>query len=64
MNRYHFPVFICGFSDLNNVFHPIGLSVCTKENQHDYQFMLQSIQIGLSLVHLEQLPANNKRANI
>ena len=55
---FNFPVLICGFNDRNNCFHPIGLAISTNENQNDYHFLFQSIQIGLEGINLDPLPTN------
>ena len=48
----NFPVQIAGISDLDRVFHPFGIAVCTNENEHDYQFIFESVQVGLQRASL------------
>ncbi len=59
-----FPVLICGTSDKNKVFHPFGLSVCTKEKEHDYQFMFECLQVGLEATNQPTLKRDGSIALI
>jgi hypothetical protein len=59
-----FPVLICGTSDKNKVFHPFGLSVCSSEKEHDYQFMFECLQVGLEATNQPKLPNNGSIALI
>jgi hypothetical protein len=52
----NFPVLICGTSDKDKVFHPFGISVCTNERQEDFQFMFESLQVGLEVTSQSVLP--------
>ncbi|CAF3383995.1 unnamed protein product [Rotaria sp. Silwood2] len=42
-----FPVLITGTTDLKKVFHPFGLAICSNEKTEDFEFIFNSIQIGL-----------------
>jgi len=37
-----FPVMLVGFSDMNRVFHPIMLCMCTRKTTADYTFIYQT----------------------
>ena len=50
-----FPVQVVGTSDANNTFHPFGLAVCSTEREHDYQFIFNSVLIGLDRLQLPRL---------
>ena len=54
----NFPVLVCGTSDMDKVFHPFGLAVCTSEKENDFQFMFESLQVGLESTGQPQLPTN------
>ena len=49
---HKFPVQVVGRSDKSNKFHPFGLAVCTNEREHDYEFIFNSVLIGLSRLNL------------
>ncbi len=54
------PVLIVGFTDQNNVFHPVMICVTTDETHLDYQFLFQSIvkgieKLGKYFSHIHQL---------
>jgi len=51
-----YPALICGTSDMNKVFHPFGISICTNEKEHDFQFMFESLQVGLEMTSQPKLP--------
>lgn len=38
-----FPVLVMGFTDLHRSFHPIGIAVCSNEQQKDFEFIFESI---------------------
>ena len=44
---HNFPVLIIGFSDMDKVFHPLGLALCTTERGADFEFIFNSLQVGL-----------------
>jgi len=50
-----FPVIIIGFSDSNNVFHPIGMAITSEEKTADYQFVFHGLQYGLARLEIEKL---------
>ena len=52
----NFPVLICGTSDQDKVFHPFGISVCTNEKDNDFQFMFESLKVGLQAINQTALP--------
>ena len=45
-----FPVLVFGFNDLDNVFHPICISITSNETNRDYEFLFGTIQHGLFLI--------------
>ena len=47
-----YPVLIVGTTDGNRKFHSFGLAVCTWEKQQDFEFIFQSIIIGLEKLNL------------
>ena len=40
-------------SDMNRVFHPIGLALCHDETRYDFQFIFESLKIVIELLGLE-----------
>ncbi|CAF2123572.1 unnamed protein product [Rotaria magnacalcarata] len=50
-----YPVLIIGTTDLNKVFHPFGLAICSNEKTKDFQFIFNSIQIGMQKIKKELL---------
>ena len=50
-----YPVLIIGTTDLNKVFHPFGLAICSNEKMKDFQFIFNSIQIGMQKIKKELL---------
>ncbi|CAF3896417.1 unnamed protein product [Rotaria sordida] len=45
-----FPVLIIGTTDLNKAFHPFGMAVCSNEKTKDFQFIFNSLQIGMQKI--------------
>ena len=45
-----FTVLVFGFTDLDNEFHPVCLSISSKETHRDYEFLFGSIQYALQLI--------------
>ena len=45
-----FLVLVFGFNDLDNVFHPICISITSNETNRDYEFLFGAIQHGLFLI--------------
>ena len=45
-----FPVLVVGTTDLNKAFHPFGLAVCKDEQTKDFEFLFESLQIGLDKI--------------
>ncbi|CAF1449502.1 unnamed protein product [Adineta ricciae] len=45
-----FPVLIVGTTDLNKVFHPFGMAVCSNEKTKDFQFIFNSLQVGMQKI--------------
>lgn len=43
----NYPVLIVGTSDLHKKFHPFGVAVCTNETTADFEFVFNSLKIGL-----------------
>ncbi|CAF4727599.1 unnamed protein product, partial [Rotaria sp. Silwood2] len=50
-----FPVLIIGTTDLNKAFHPFGMTVCSNEKTKDFQFIFNSLQIGMQKIGKELL---------
>ncbi|CAF0964252.1 unnamed protein product [Adineta steineri] len=50
-----YPVLIIGTTDLNKVFHPFGLAICTNEKTKDFEFIFRSVQIGMKKINKELL---------
>ena len=44
------PVQIAGISDKSNRFHPILLTVCSNEDENDFNFLFSSFNKGISLI--------------
>jgi len=42
-----FPVLIAGFTDMDKVFHPIGLALCRDEKAEDFDFVCRGILHGI-----------------
>jgi len=40
---------------MNKAFHPFGLAVCTNEKTQDFEFIFQSLQIGLEKINKPRL---------
>ncbi|CAF3299791.1 unnamed protein product, partial [Rotaria sp. Silwood2] len=58
-----YPVLIIGTTDLNKVFHPFGLSICSNEKTKDFQFIFNSIQIGMQKIKKELLKPTARLAD-
>lgn len=39
-----FPVLVVGTTDLNRMFHLIGIAVCRSEKEEDFEFLFESVQ--------------------
>jgi hypothetical protein len=50
-----FPVLIIGTTDLNKVFYPFGLAICSNEKTKDFEFIFNSIQIGMQKINKDVL---------
>ena len=50
-----YPFLIPGTTDGNRKFHPFGLAVCTNERQEDFEFIFESIKVGLYNLNMEQI---------
>ena len=50
-----FPVLIVVTTDLNKVFHPFGLAICSNEKTKDFEFIFNSIQIGMGKLNKDLL---------
>ena len=50
-----YPVLIIGTSDMDKVFHPLGISLCTDEKSEDFQFIFASLKIGIEKCGYQQL---------
>ncbi len=50
-----FPVLIIGTTDLNKAFHPFGLAICSNEKTKDFEFIFNSIQIGMGKTNKDLL---------
>lgn len=50
-----YPVLIIGTTDLNKMFHPFGLAICSNEKTKDFQFIFNSIQIDMQKINKELL---------
>ena len=50
-----FPVIILGTSDCDRTFHPLGISVCSKEAHFDYKFVFNSLIFGRERINEEPL---------
>ncbi|CAF2860788.1 unnamed protein product, partial [Rotaria sp. Silwood2] len=46
-----FPVLVIGTTDLKKVFHPFGLAICSNEQTKDFEFIFNSVQIGLEKIN-------------
>lgn len=46
-----FPVLLAGKSDMNQSFHPSGLSVSVDEKEDDFAFIFQAIKDGIYKIH-------------
>ena len=53
-----FPVLVIGTSDADKVFHPLGISITTKERKFDYKFLFNGIVNGRKLLGLNPLVSN------
>lgn len=51
----NFPVQVVGFTDADNSFHPIGLGITTNEDEYNYNFIFNSIQVGLKRTGFNEL---------
>ncbi|CAF4168170.1 unnamed protein product [Rotaria sordida] len=50
-----FPVLIVGTTDFNKAFHPFGLAVCSNEKTKDFEFIFNSIQVGMQKINKDLL---------
>ncbi|CAF4227099.1 unnamed protein product [Rotaria sordida] len=50
-----FPVLIVGTTDFNKAFHPFGLAVCSNEKTKDFEFIFNSIQVGMEKINKDLL---------
>ncbi|CAF1167498.1 unnamed protein product [Adineta ricciae] len=50
-----YPVLIIGTTDLNKVFHPFGLAICSNEKTKDFEFIFKSVQVGMQKMKKESL---------
>ena len=50
-----FPVLIIGISDMNKIFHPIGIALCKDEKTADFAFIFNSLVIGINRCNLPEL---------
>ncbi|CAF3879166.1 unnamed protein product [Rotaria sordida] len=50
-----FPVLIVGTTDFNKAFHPFGLAVCSNEKSKDFEFIFNSIQVGMQKINKDLL---------
>ncbi len=50
-----YPVLIIGTSDMDKVFHPLGIALCTDEKSDDFQFIFSSLKIGIEKCNYQQL---------
>lgn len=48
INWQGFPVLVIGTTDLHRSFHPIGVAVCTTEQQKDFKFIFASVKQALN----------------
>lgn len=46
-----FPVLLAGKSDMNQSFHPSGLSVSIEEKEEDFEFIFRAIKDGILKIH-------------
>jgi hypothetical protein len=42
-----FPVLIIGISDMDKVFHPLGIALCKDEKSKDFEFIFNGLKIGI-----------------
>ncbi|CAF4737801.1 unnamed protein product [Rotaria sp. Silwood2] len=50
-----FPVLIVGTTDFNKAVHPFGLAVCSNETIKDFEFIFNSIQVGMQKINKDLL---------
>ncbi|CAF1223319.1 unnamed protein product [Rotaria sordida] len=50
-----FPVLIVGTTDFNKAFHPFGLAVCSNEKTKDFEFIFNTIQVGMQKINKDLL---------
>lgn len=47
--------FVIGLSDKARVFHPLGIGLCSRETQKDFEFIFRSLVLAREKLHLEPL---------
>lgn len=55
LNWLGYPVLTIGISDMNNIFHPLGLAFTRDEKSEDFEFIFKSLTIGLQRCQLPPL---------
>ena len=58
-----FPVLIVGISDINKVFHPLGIAFCKDKKSNDFAFIFTSLNIGIQRCNLDELESVNLLAD-
>ena len=53
--RFGYPVLIIGVSDMDKVFHPLGLTLCKDEKSNDWEFIFRALKIGIERCGFKQL---------
>ena len=50
-----FPVLVVGTTDLNKAFHPLGLAICSNEKMKDFEFIFNTLQVGMQKINRDAL---------